>query len=195
LDAGLRAAIEQSVTDGFDPVWRAARDHAEGTWRILAVRFAARVQARVDELRSTASELFDLHLPDAPVPELSEQRERFSYLFLHVEGPNAIVGQAARALIPSKWARRRALRHAQRILVEEFDKHAGRARYDMAERLKAVEYRFVQLMTAEFEQTDSSITAAAVHAQESVGLALAVQDRRRETRDQVRIIVDEVATL
>jgi ribosome biogenesis GTPase A len=195
LDAGLRDAIEQSVTEGFDPVWRAARDHAEEAWRILAMRFVARVQARVDELRSAVSELFDVHLPDAPVPELGKQREWFSYLFLHVEGPNAIVGQAARALVPSKLARRRALRHAQRTLVEEFDKHAGRARYDIAERLKAVEVRFVQLMITEFEQTEATVTASVVHAQESVGLALADQGQRRATRDEVRTILDEVAAI
>jgi small GTP-binding protein len=194
LEAGLADVVERSVTEGFDPVLHAAQKHAQGAWRILAERFASRVQARVDELRSAASHLFEVHLPDAAVPEVGDQRERFSYLFLHIEGPNAVVRRVARALIPSRLARRRALRQAQRKLVEEFDKHAGRARYDIAERFKSVEYRFVQLMTAEFEQTDASVTAAVVHAQESVGVALADQDRRRAIRDEVMIVLAEVAT-
>ena len=63
-------------------------------------------------------------------PEVAEERERFFYLFLHVETTNEVFARAARRLVPPAVVRRRLLARARADLVREFDKHAGRARRD-----------------------------------------------------------------
>ncbi|MHB1518003.1 MAG: dynamin family protein [Acidimicrobiales bacterium] len=195
LDTGLRECIEQLVTEGFDPVWLAAQSHAEHEWDDLAERFAQRIEKRIAELRAIADRLFDVQLVAPHVSGVAGQRPRFSYLFLHVEGPNAVIGRIARIALPPALARHRALQRAQRKLLEEFDKHAGRARYDLTERLRSAEGTFVRELVREFEEVQTSISAAASRAKEGVDLAVDLRDERRRFVDDAKEIIDEVAGL
>ncbi|MHB1709847.1 MAG: dynamin family protein [Acidimicrobiales bacterium] len=193
LDSGLRDAIELSVREGFEPVRRTAQQRVEASWGALAGRFGARVQERVDDLRTTANEIFDVHLPVVPVPAVGEQRQRFSYLFSHIESPNALIGHVLRLLLPTRRARRRVLRLAQRRLTEEFDKHAGRARYDIAERLSTAKERFVNDMTAEFEQTEASIVVAVGRVRSILQMTTSEQALAHHVRSEAMAIAGEVA--
>jgi hypothetical protein len=55
---------------------------------------------------------------------------------------------------------------ARAQLASEFDKHAGRARWDLAQRLEAVRHRFQTAMRAELEEAVEAIVRAASHADE-----------------------------
>jgi cellobiose-specific phosphotransferase system component IIA len=116
-----------------------------------------------------ANDLFNLHLPIVAIPAVSEQRDCFSYHFLHIESPGTFVGRFALSLLPAR--RRRALRRAEQKLFEEFDKHAGRARYDISERLDAAKRRMFEDMMTEFEQTEQSIYTAYERAKSTLALA------------------------
>jgi small GTP-binding protein len=195
LDSGLRQVIEACVRERFDPVRRDVEGDLETAWEAVAARFAGRVQARVDELVNVANELFDVHLPTAPVPTVTEQREHFSYLFVHVEGPSAIIGRALVTLLPAGTARRRAIRAAQRRLHEEFDKHAGRSRHDLAERLEETKRYFVAAMVAEFDPTEASVLGAAESARTLLALTKDERRRRDRARDDIRVVVAGVAQI
>ncbi|MHB8245986.1 MAG: dynamin family protein [Acidimicrobiales bacterium] len=193
LDAGLREAIEALVRQHFEPVRRAVEIELEAAWEEIAARFADRVQRRVDELINVANQLFDVHLPKAPVPTVTQQRERFSYLFIHVEGPSAIIGQLVSSLLPSGILRHRARRLAERKLSQELDKHAGRARHDLSERIEATKAEFVAAMLAEFAQTETSLLSAAAGARSMLALT---EEQRRErdlTSHDLRGVVATVA--
>jgi hypothetical protein len=69
------------------------------------------------------------------VPEVAEEQERFFYRFLYVETTNAMFARAGRRLLPPSVVRRRLLARARDDLAREFDKHAGRARWDLGQRL------------------------------------------------------------
>lgn len=182
LDAGLRDAIESCVRQRFETLRRDVQDQLEQAWQAAAARFAGRTQARVDELVNVANELFAVHLPDVAIPAVAAQPERFWYLFLNVGRSNAVIGRLLGLLLPSGIARGRALRRSERRLVEEFDKHAGRARHDLAERLAAAQRQLVWTMVAEFNATRESLLAAAEGARN----LLAMTDEQRRQRDGSR---------
>lgn len=195
LDAELRRAVEECVRREFDPIRRAVGDELDSAWELIAGRFSERVRGRIDELIGVANELFDVHLPAASVPPVASRRERFSYLFLHVESPTAPIGRLLASLVPPSLARRRALRSARHRLVQELDKHAGRARYDLTQRLQAVEDEFVAVMVAEYEETQSSLVRAVQGAQSLLALSEGERAGRDHLRDEVRALVAELEQL
>jgi len=193
LDTGLREAIEDSVRQRFDPLRREVQSEVEEAWRGIAARFCERVQERVDSLIEVANDLFDVHLPKVAVPALADQRERFFYVFLYIEGSNAMIGRLLGSLVPSGIARRRALRLAGRRLFDEFEKHAGRARHDLAERVSAAQQQLVTAMLAEFEQTERSLLAAAGRARTLLNPTDVEGNERDRARCDLRALVAEVA--
>jgi len=191
----LFGVIEECVRRKFDPIRRAATNELDGAWEQVAGHFSDRVRGRIDELISVANELFDVHLPAASVPPIVSRRDRFSYLFIRIESPTAPIGRLLGMLLPPGLARRRALGAAERRLAQEFDKHAGRARSDLAQRLQAVERDFVASMVAEYEETQSSLVRAVQGAQSL--LALSEKDRagRDHRVDEVRALVTDIDQL
>ena len=129
-------------------------ERVEAAWSTFAARFRSRTQRRVDAVRAAASDLFAIELPAIVVPAVSEERESFFYLFLHVgstsEGlePRGAAVAAASCCAPSH-----ARAHANELMVREFDKHAGRARWDLTQRLDGVRRRFEEAMSAELQRT------------------------------------------
>ena len=156
----VEAAVEQTFNQqrGETLVW------VEQQWRQMAGIFRARVQRRVDAARQAAAEVFEVPLPRVGVPELAEQRDRFSFLFVRVGSTTEPLGRAVSRLAPARWARRRALAAAKAELAAELDKHAGRARWDVAQRLDAACLDLEQTLRAELEGSIAAIAEAAERA-------------------------------
>ena len=182
LDRALDDAVDRAVTDGFDPLRHAVEETADEGWARSAEAFAGKLRQQVQSLRTAASALFEVHLPDAVLPTVAEQRERFSYLFLQVESPGSSLARAVRTVLPTERSRRAMLDRAHRRLVSELDKHAGRARFDVVQRLDTVSRRFVAAMTAELEETEASIIAAASSAQHALESTESEQAAREAER-------------
>jgi hypothetical protein len=83
--------------------------------------------------------------------------------------------------MPGRWARRRALARARAELATEFDKHAGRARWDLAQRLEAVRLELEKATRTELEGSIDAITEAARRARE--WRARAEEDREHDEVD------------
>ncbi len=182
LDRALDDAVDRAVTDAFDPLRHAVEETADEGWARAAEAFAGKLRQQVQSLRTAASALFEVHLPDAVLPTVAEQRERFSYLFLQVESPGSSLARAVRTVLPTERSRRAMLDRAHRRLVSELDKHAGRARFDVVQRLDTVSRRFVAAMTAELEETEASIIAAASSAQHALESTESEQAAREAER-------------
>jgi predicted GTPase len=195
LDRGVRAAVEALVRTHFETIRLEVECDVEKTWRTLIVRFAARVQGRIDALVEVASELFEVHLPQTLTPELSAKHGRFTYQFIYIEGQNAAVGHLVAHLLPGSMARRRAERRAGQLLAREFDKHAGRARYDMAERLSEAKSELVASMLSEFEQTQASLEVACTKARALRETGEEVQSARALVRDYIRDLITQIGQL
>ncbi|MHB1852670.1 MAG: dynamin family protein [Acidimicrobiales bacterium] len=182
LDRALDDAVDRAVTDAFDPLRHAVEETADEGWARSAEAFAGKLRQQVQSLRTAASALFEVHLPEAVLPTVAEQRERFSYLFLQVESPGSSLARAVRTVLPTERSRRAMLDRAHRRLVSELDKHAGRARFDVVQRLDTVSRRFVAAMTAELEETEASIIAAASSAQHALESTESEQAAREAER-------------
>ncbi|MGH8982223.1 MAG: dynamin family protein [Acidimicrobiales bacterium] len=136
LEAELRACVESAVQESFAQYRLELISWVDDRWQQLAGDFRARVQHRVDSAREAAVALFEVPLPRHEIPELAEQRDRFSFLFVRIGSMVDPLHRAALRVVPEPTARRRAVVRAEAELASEFDKHAGRARWDIAQRLE-----------------------------------------------------------
>ncbi|HTU36607.1 MAG TPA: dynamin family protein [Acidimicrobiales bacterium] len=193
LEHGALDVVESLVRGHFEPIRLQGSEQVESQWLALVTRFTRRMQGHLDSVVAAAKDLFDVHLPRASVPTLGSQGDHFSYHFLYLETQNAVIGHAASRLVPSSIARRRAYRRAAQRLAQEFDKHAGRARYDFAERLRSAKEELTRLMEAEFEQTQASLLAACVEARALRQLGDAVRTERATFRAQLRALLSRIA--
>ncbi|MFZ2548422.1 MAG: dynamin family protein, partial [Candidatus Microthrix subdominans] len=128
LEQALDAEVRSLVEARFDEVRPQAVARVEAAWGVASAEFAGRVQARADAIRAIAEETFGARLAPFPIPAVADEPDRFWYLFFRPELPDAPLWRALRLLLPHGWLRRRLIAAAQRRLVEELDKHAGRAR-------------------------------------------------------------------
>lgn len=190
LSAELGDIIEHCIRANFEPIRRRVITELDTAWGVVASAFTERAQHGVRQLTVSASDLFRVHLPEVTQPPVTDQRERFSYLFVRVGSPTAPVEGVLHAVLPSKLARRRALHAAQQRMVEEFLKHAGRARYDMAQRVEAAKQALVVSMVAEYEHTRASLVGAAERARSLLALGDDERAARNRLREEVKALID-----
>lgn len=164
LEDNLRQIVEQAVRESFEEFRREEEDMLERTWHELALRRRNRLQDRVNVLRQHAADLFNIQLPAVTIPEVSEERERFFYLFINVGGQIEGLARTARWLLPGPTLRARLVHQAKNHLAREMDKHAGRARWDLVQRLDAVHRRFEHALADELDQTVATVLQAAERA-------------------------------
>ena len=195
LGGALRDTIEAAVRGAFEAFRTAEAARTEEAWQQLAARFRAGTQARVDAVRDAADELFAVSLPPVVVPAVSEEREQFFYLFLHVGSFSDPFSGMLGRLVPASIARRRAAAWAQQELAREFDKHAGRARWDLTQRLDGVRQRFESAMRAELDAAIDAILDAADRAEELRRAAADQRDRHAADIETQRALADTLAAL
>lgn len=195
LEDALHDEVERCVREGFEEVRHAEAEQADRAWSELARDFRSRTQGRIDAVRQAAADLFEVHLPEVAILAVAEERERFFYVFVHVEGLGSGLNRFLRLLLPGPLLRRRALANALHRLDEEFDKHAGRARWDLAQRLDQVRLRFEAAMRAEVEQAEQTILSAATRAEALLRSTMAEQEERRSRREHLGDLAREVKAL
>lgn len=172
----LREAIEKAVRSSFETLRTEEGDRVEREWLEIAERFRGRTEERVSSVRDAAAELFRVELPRLTIPSVQAQRERFFYLFLQVGRSTDIITGAASRLMPARVARPRAVRRAREELGRELSKHAGRAGWDMAQRLEEATRALEQAMEHEVDNSIRAILDAASRAEQ----------RRRATDEERR---------
>ncbi len=195
LDRAVDDAVDTAVKVAFDPLRRAVERTVDQGWERAATRFADRLREHVHTLRSAANSLFEVHLPEPGLPAVAEQRQRFSYLFLQVESPGSSLARTLRSVLRTERARRARLARARGRLASELDKHAGRARFDVTQRLDEVSRRFVSAMAEELEQTETSIVAAVASAQHALESTESAQAAREAERSLALIVAGEAERL
>jgi hypothetical protein len=180
LQDALQRTVETSVRESFEAFRQDEAERAEGSWKRLAEQFRDRTQDRVNAVRAAAADIFQIELPDLVIPQVAEERERYFYLFLHVGSSTEGLERMAWWLMPPRLRRRHLLERARHDLATEFDKHAGRARWDLTQRLDAVRRRFEVAMGVELESSVQAILAATARAEELRTMAEA--DRQQHLR-------------
>jgi hypothetical protein len=184
LEQALDAEVRSLVEARFDEVRPEAVARVEAAWGVASAEFAGRVQARADAIRAIAEETFGARLAPFPIPAVADEPDRFWYLFFRPELPDAPLWRALRLLLPHGWLRRRLIGAAHRRLVEELDKHAGRARSSLTERLAGTHRRFVDELSGHVEALIADIGRAtqSTRRQSTSAKARAAADRQRHQR-------------
>jgi len=195
LEDELHRLVTQAIEEGFEKVRKSETQVVDLAWRALAERLRARTETRVNELRTLASNLFEVSLPQVSVGDVSEERERFFSLVLRVDAPGETVARLIPFILPRRAARRMFLQRALRRLGNELEKHSGRARSDLAQRLDAARRRFEDSMSAELDHTAASIAEAARRAVAMRQRAELEQDRQRAEDKAAREAIKDVHTL
>jgi len=186
LEDVLRRTVESVVRESFEQFRQAEAAQAENSWRRLAERFRDRTQARVNAVRAASADIFQVELPQLAVPQVAEERERYFYLFAHVGTSTESIDRLFRRLLPPSLLRWRLLERGRRDLAAEFDKHAGRARWDLTQRLDAVSRRFQVAMSTELDRSIDTILAATARAEELSSMAEADRSQHLCARDAAR---------
>lgn len=196
LEQALDDEVRRLVEVRFDEVRPEAVARVEVAWGVASAEFAGRVQARADAIRAIAEETFGARLAPFPIPAVADEPDRFWYLFFRPELPDAPLWRALRLLLPHGWLRRRLIAAAHRRLVEELDKHAGRARSTLNERLAGTHRRFVDELSGHVEALIADIGRAtqATRRQSTSAEARAAADRQRQQRLSVALGAAYAAT-
>ena len=186
----LRDEVRSEVQRSFDRFRRGEFERVEEDWRQVATHFQDRTQQRVDEVHHLAAQLFEVPLPSPEIPELAEQRQRFTYLFLEVGSVTEPIGRMLFRLLPRRLARTFALRRATQRLAEEFDKHAGRTRWDLAQRVEEAGAALERIMKTELDHSIEAVIGAAERAR---SWHQALEEQRCSAEAEVRQL-DELAS-
>jgi transposase len=92
-------------------------------------------------------------------------------------------------------ARRRALANARRELTAEFDKHAGRARWDLAQRLDTLRAELTRTMRQELDRSLDTVSEAAARAEDWRRLAADQRRARAVTIQRLHRLADSLVTM
>lgn len=160
VEAALDDAVEAIVRSRVDAVRAEQETWCNTAWHSAAGAFRARVQHRVDDLRAEAGRLFQITFDPLAVPAIPDERERFFYLFLHLETTNAPIARAGRRLLPRSWVARQLRRRALRRLERDLDKHAGRVRVDLSQRLDDACQHYVTAIRERFASVTTDLVTA-----------------------------------
>jgi len=195
LVMALHAGVRDAVQTAFDDFRRNEAGRIDAAWQGIAETFRGRVQRRVDDARAAAASLFEVTLPTVVIPTLSAETERFTYLFLQIGSTLDPVNDLAGRLVPDRVARRRALARGRRELTAEFDKHAGRARWDLTQRLDKLRAELTRTMRQELDRSLDTVSEAAARAEEWQGLAEDERSARAEAIERLHRLADRLVAM
>jgi GTP-binding protein EngB required for normal cell division len=195
LEDHLRAVIESIVRDELG----SARDHEakwlEARWASLAARFRTRTEERAAAVQAAAADLFAVELTPIDIPSVTDEPDRFTFLFLYLPiGSDPLTHLVAR-LIPAPVRRRRLLRRGVAQLAQELDKHAGRARVDLNDRLSRTRSEFEALMVAALDAYIDQILAAAARGDDLRQQGQAALDQHRDLLARAERLAERVEAL
>jgi hypothetical protein len=195
LEDELYRLVSEAIEEGFEELRKEETRLVDAAWHERAEQLRARTEARVNELRRLAADLFEVPLPPVSLGGVSEERERFFTLVMRVDAPGETFARLIAFILPRGLARHRATKRARRQLAHELEKHAGRARSDLARRLQEARLRFEKAMGAALEHTAESIAEAAQRAETMHQRAERDQDRQRAEDEAARRAIEVVRTL
>ena len=184
--------IETRLDDAVDTIvrtelaaWQTAEtDAIDLAWRDLATEAHLRASERIATVRAAATDLFSIELRPVAVPSVTDEPDTFWFLLTPPASMSDPYIHLGRALQPSKIRRHRSLERATRRLPDELDKHAGRLRHALAERLDTARSRFMTATSTALDEAINGISdsiAAAGHAR-TIDTNAAETARRRAAR-------------
>lgn len=132
----LRDLTAQVLREEIDR-WRLAQERAlADRFRATTTRFVERTEALVAETTELVGGILGIDLVAPPTDVSLAADSRFSYSFFEIPTIIDSILPDVRRFLPTETARRLVLRDMDEHVREAVDKHCGRLRYDLAQRLE-----------------------------------------------------------
>jgi small GTP-binding protein len=188
-EAGLRGALREHVAElGRRPprelsdeleVWIDTRVRAEFEQLVprfeaviadqlteLERRYAGRVQRILEQVQEVAEDVFGVRATDV-LPETGLcAPSRFSFKLKDVEHALDMIVGFGRTITPGALGRRMVVRDAEQRLIDMTDRHAGRLRSELAQRVSDAAREYRRELAAAVDDTIDAIRAAIDRATE-----------------------------
>lgn len=178
LEGELRSYVEEIVREELDRARPMAVRKIDAAWQALAEQLRDGTEARINTVRAVAAELFEVDMPAVQVPSVAEVDDRFSFLFLPSAADADQLNRLGRMALPTGVRRRRAAALAVELLARELDKHAGRARVDLRERMTEANAKFVEDLGRQLDAAIADIQHGAASLESTMATAVEVRAER-----------------
>ena len=160
LATNLSEWIDARIREEFEDLEGEFEPALVGELAALQDGYAARIGRILDEVQTLAANVFDTDraglLPSVGLREQS----RFSFKLHDPEHALDMIVGRLRTLVPGRLGRRMLLADAEAHLLEMADRHAGRLRSELHERIRESTRSYRQDLAASVEQAIAAITQA-----------------------------------
>ncbi len=153
----LRELTESALRDEIDR-WRLAHERALAErFRVATGRFIENARALAAETIELSGRILGIRLAAAPLEVGFAGGSRFSYSFFEIPTiVDSILPDVGRFL-PTQTARRMVLRDMEQHIQEAVDKHRGRLRYDLWQRLERSRLELERTLDAHLAETVEAV--------------------------------------
>lgn len=199
LEERGRAYLADRIRACVEPWRQEQREQAEAALLALESQLARRLDSQVQTVRDLAGSLFAVELLPLPATTLVRPSRRFSYAFEPGVGQIEGLTAAVRTRLPAGLGRRRVQRYLRQQAEVLLDRQIGRARSDLAERLRDTERVLLGELDRRFETgagriADAVRQAAAIRTA-SGETAGRFREAARACRDAAAGVAGELARL
>jgi hypothetical protein len=135
IEEGGHALAADAIRMALPP-WQEERSTAiQDELRKLHERISTDVSAAIDDIRAAGRTLLEIDLTLAYEPPELPRSTRFNFDFNEDAGSTELLAGSIRRHLPAPLARRRAMAWLSRDVTDLIERHVGRARADLQERL------------------------------------------------------------
>jgi hypothetical protein len=159
----------------------------------LEARYAARVQNIIDEVHATAEDVFGARAGQPSPPTGLRAPSRFSFKLHDVENSLDMIVGFGRTVTPGALGRRLVVRDAEERLIDMTDRHAGRLRSELADRVWRAVREYRRELGARVDEAVDSIHAAVGRATEDRHRGQSRADARLGELAQIERRCQEIA--
>ena len=121
---------------------------------------AKKINQKIEDIINTASSLFDVKLNAYIDSEKLIQKSDFYFLLEEQMGILNIFATTFRTKLPFFIGKRIAQKHIKNTIVELFDRHCGRVRYDLTKRVRETTFKFKDQLRDKLDLTIEAIQHA-----------------------------------
>ncbi len=192
----LRELTEAVLRDEIDR-WRLAHERALAErFRAVTARFVENAQAIAAETVQRSGEILGIALAAAPLEVGLAGDSRFSYSFFEIPTIVESILPDVRRFLPTQTARRMVLRDMDQHIHEAVDKHRGRLRYDLWQRLERSRLELERTLDARLAETVEAIRRGLERSERRVQEAGAAADgSTREARARLERLAAGLSAL
>jgi ribosome biogenesis GTPase A len=197
LSGDLETWIDDTIRSEFQDLVARFESEIAGALTDLERRHAARVQKILEDVQAVAEDVFGTRARDALPQTGLRVPTRFTFKLNDVENAlDMIVGRGRRST-PGPLGRRLVVRDAETRLIDMTDRHAGRLRSELAERVTAAARDYRRELATSVEEAVGAIRGAIDratadrregerHSRERLNELRRIEDRCRQLAGELR---------